>query len=239
MQYASAAVLLHRPLANFGTSGPQHAHGPASKLSRDICVHHACLIAQYIQQYQDMHGSVLTMSWIALHIIATAATTLIASLSGSSATSAKSTAVIRELTCLQTCIKALGELELSHLATRRVRRVIQQAMRILDLDVKVRDAGHNGDFPEAVAAISTGSSGPTLEQGHGGGNYDVSGVGSVAAEDDMALQEAGTCEVPFGGGTMLMADLYTDGLESWDFSEQFLPSGSHTDMLRSFASFME
>lgn len=69
-------------------------------------------------------------------MIATAATTLIANLSEHGTDPGSN----RQLSCLQVCIRALNDLEKSHLPTRRVRRVIQQAMRILGLNEKVDGA---------------------------------------------------------------------------------------------------
>lgn len=132
MQYSAAVILLHRPLAHFG-SCPIGQKSNSEETSRQICVQHACLIAQYLQQYEEFHGSIRTLSWITLHIIATAATTLIATLSE---TSDDRSACHHQLSSLQTCIDSLVELEKSHLPTRRVRRLILHAMRLLNLDSK-------------------------------------------------------------------------------------------------------
>ncbi|CAM1507727.1 Fc.00g045750.m01.CDS01 [Cosmosporella sp. VM-42] len=202
MQYSAAAILLHRPLANFGTSPPNPS--PNSKLSREICVHHACLIAQYLQHYREHHGSVQTMSWIALHMIATASTTLIANLSEHGDDSS----IERQLSCLQSCIRALNELEKSHIPTRRVRKVIQQAMRILDLDTQVNNAIHFG-CDSQIAEFST-----------------ISGSAATADLTDAA-----------GNGAMLMTDLTLDWSETFMSFDEFLPPGSQVDMLQSFESF--
>ncbi|KAF2801806.1 uncharacterized protein BDZ99DRAFT_213426 [Mytilinidion resinicola] len=130
MQYAAALILLHRPVAHFGTDSDSTAHTSASETSRQICVYNACLIAQYLQEYYEKHGSVLTMSWVALHIIATASTTLVANI----AERKGSIGFKSQLSCLQTCMRSLNELEKSHVVTRRVRKVIQHAIRLLDLD---------------------------------------------------------------------------------------------------------
>ncbi|KAF7562913.1 hypothetical protein G7046_g1230 [Stylonectria norvegica] len=204
MQYSAAAILLHRPLATFGSSPPNPS--PSSKVSKDICVHHACLIAQYLQHYQEHHGSVLTMSWIVLHMIATASTTLIANLSENGAGSG----VARQLSCLQTCIRALTELEKSHIPTRRVRKVIQQAMRILCLDTKVNNA----------APLDCGSQSLTEEA-----DFANSHLATIPAD--------GT-----GNGAMLMADFAIDWSEAFLSIDEFLPPGSQIDMLQSFESFL-
>ena len=203
MQYSSAAILLHRPLANFGTSPPNPS--PNSKLSREICVHHACLIAQYLQHYREHHGSVQTMSWIALHMIATASTTLIANLSEHGDDSS----LQRQLSCLQSCIRALSELEKSHVPTRRVRKVIQQAMRILDLDTQVNSAMPLECSSQSIAEVC-----------------DISSSSSTVNLADGA-----------GNGAMLMTDLTVDWSETFLSFDEFLPPGSQVDMLQSFETF--
>lgn len=185
MQYSSAAILLHRPLASFGNSaeGPT----PAGRVSREICINHACLIAQYIRHYQDTHGTVISMSWISLHMIATATTTLIASLSETEVDGGTE----RQLSCLQTCIRALHELEKSHIPTRRVRRVIQQAIRILDLDVRVAGAAPLQGSSEAFSGI------------FGGNEVTVPNEWTATLDDPM-----------------FMGDLSMDISQTWDFFDQ-------------------
>ncbi|KAB5551066.1 fungal-specific transcription factor domain-containing protein [Coniochaeta sp. 2T2.1] len=131
MQYAAAMILLHRPLADFGKDPKQRV--AASEVSRGICVRNACDIAQHLQEYFNQHGSVLTMSWIALHIVATAATTLIGNIAERRAD--------HQLDCLRKCLGALNELEKSHVVTRRVRKVIQHAIRLLNLDATLNVGG--------------------------------------------------------------------------------------------------
>ncbi len=135
MQYSAAVILLHRPLAQFGNDQLDQAR-PSKETSRQICVQHACLIAQYLRQYEVFHGSLRTLSWVALHMIGTAATTLIATLSERS----NSTNATYLFSALQTCIRSLAELEESHLPTRRVRKLILHAMRLLNLESKVNSA---------------------------------------------------------------------------------------------------
>lgn len=156
MQYSAAVILLHRPLAQFGNAQDDpprpNQHGPYSHsqpyghyqttrpspkdTSRQICVQHACLIAQYLQQYEECHGSLRTLSWVALHMIGTAATTLIATLSERPGSSSGSNTTYL-VSSLQTCIRSLGALEESHLPTRRVRKLILHAMRLLNLESKL------------------------------------------------------------------------------------------------------
>ncbi|KAF7559279.1 hypothetical protein G7046_g4886 [Stylonectria norvegica] len=135
MQYLAAMILLHRPLANFGKD--PKLWSSASEISRQVCVENACLIAQSLQEYVDQHGSVLTMSWISLHIVATAATSLIANI----AERRDNTNVEYQLESLRTCLGALNELEKSHVVTRRVKKVIQHAIRLLNLDATINAGG--------------------------------------------------------------------------------------------------
>jgi hypothetical protein len=127
MQYSAALILLHRQLANFGNDS---IRSPESESSRRLCVDNACSIADYIQDYYDQHGSIMTMSWVALHVIATASTTLVANI----AERKVDDDLKRQLSCLQKCMSGLHELEKSHVVTRRVRKVIQHAIRLLNLD---------------------------------------------------------------------------------------------------------
>lgn len=135
MQYFAAMILLHRPLAQFGKE--MALQSSSSEISRQICVDNACSIAKLLQEYHDEHGSVLTMSWIALHIIATASTTLIANIAERKA----GINAERQLGCLRKCLDALNELEKSHVVTRRVRKVIQHAIRLLNLDATIHPFG--------------------------------------------------------------------------------------------------
>ncbi len=128
MQYAAAVILIHRPLAQFGKE--LSLENASAEISRQTCIEHACLIAQYVQQYSACHGSVMTMSWISLHIVATAATSLIANI----AERRLGIDVDHQLDCLRKCLVTLNELEKSHVVTRRVRKVIQSAIRLLNID---------------------------------------------------------------------------------------------------------
>lgn len=133
-------ILLHRPLAQFGKDGEMQSSG--SEMSRQTCIDHACSISQYLQEYHGEHGTVSTMSWIALHIIATASTTLIANV----AERKNAADLERQLNCLRKCLDALSELEKSHVVTRRVRKVIQHAIRLLNLDATINPAGSARQF---------------------------------------------------------------------------------------------
>lgn len=140
----AAMILLHRPLANFGKDPTQST--PANETSRQVCVQNACTIAQYLQDYYDQYGSVLTMSWIALHIVATAATTLIANIAerGADINPGLPTPDA-QLDSLRKCLGSLSELEKSHVVTRRVRKVIQHAIRLLNLDATINAVSGGGN----------------------------------------------------------------------------------------------
>lgn len=147
MQYAAAMILLHRPLAQFGKE--ISLQSSASEISRQTCINHACSIAQYLQEYHEQHGSVSTMSWIALHIIATASTTLIANVA-----ERKASAGASQLEALRKCLNSLSELEKSHVVTRRVRKVIQHAIRLLNLDAVINPAGSARQFMNLPTPLS-------------------------------------------------------------------------------------
>lgn len=150
MQYAAAMILLHRPGAQFGKGTP--CQSSTSETSRQICVDNAVAISQYLQEYTEQHGSVLTMSWIALHIIATASTTLIANIAERRSGSQQEP----QLEALRKCLDSLSELEKSHTVTRRVRKVIQQAIRLLNLDATVKlSSGSSNNFLASSVSLMT------------------------------------------------------------------------------------
>lgn len=155
MQYSAALILLHRPLAEFGKNPSEEC--PPSEVSRRLCVEQACAIADYLQQYHDSYGSVMTMSWISLHIVATAATTLIANI----AERRGDLDVSRQLESVRKCLGTLNELETSHVVTRRVRKVIQQAIRLLNLDATINSGGSAWqqpcNLPVAVPFVTNGA----------------------------------------------------------------------------------
>ncbi|KAL2204800.1 hypothetical protein CC79DRAFT_1370615 [Sarocladium strictum] len=150
MQYAAAMILLHRPGAQFGKGTP--CQTSTSETSRQICVDNAVAISQYLQEYTEQHGSVLTMSWIALHIIATASTTLIANIAERRSGATQEP----QLEALRKCLDSLSELEKSHTVTRRVRKVIQQAIRLLNLDATVKSSsGSSNGFLASSVSLMT------------------------------------------------------------------------------------
>jgi len=134
MQYCSAIILLHRSEAQFGTSGDTTTESIAA---RRKCVANACQIAQILQNYQLVYGSVSTMSGVALHAIATATTTLIAHIAESRGKGdcIDESLIVNQLGYLKQCMRALGQLEKSYHVTRRVRKIIQLVMQVSNLDL--------------------------------------------------------------------------------------------------------
>jgi hypothetical protein len=156
MQFAAAMILLHRPGAQFGKDASLQSS--ASKISRQICVDNAVAISRYLQEYCEQHGSVLTMSWIALHVVATASTTLIANIAERRAGLQQE----QQLEALRKCLDSLSELEKSHVVTRRVRKVIQQAIRLLNLDGTINSVnGNSKTFAVSGIALTNPLSYPT------------------------------------------------------------------------------
>ncbi|CAK7236489.1 hypothetical protein SBRCBS47491_009655 [Sporothrix bragantina] len=186
MQYAAAMILLHRPLAQFGKDltalGAPDAASSAEQ-SRQICIDHAGRIAGYLQEYAECHGSVMTMSWVSLHIVATAATTLIANIA-ERRPGADPTALASQLDSLRRCLGTLSELEKSHVVTRRVRKVIQSAIRLLNIDAVIQTGGGSSSVGGGMMMMSasTGATGMMADWmtpfgsscgggGGGGGNH--------------------------------------------------------------------
>ena len=141
MQYYSAIILLHRSAAHFGTTIKPTAD---SEVARQKCVYNACQIAQILKNYQTIHGSVSTMSGVALHAIATGATTLIANIAeaGGKEDRLDGSSMASQLSYLKQCMRALSQLEKSYHVTRRVRKIIQLVIQLsnLDLDQQLNEA---------------------------------------------------------------------------------------------------
>jgi hypothetical protein len=137
MQYCSAVILIHRPAAHFGTAGTDSTASANSEAARKTCVAKACQLARIIQDYQNHHGSVSTMSGVALHTIAMAATTLIANIveSRGSGSGVPRSPIQNQILSLKQCMHALGQLEKSYCVTRRVRKIIQLVIRLLNLNL--------------------------------------------------------------------------------------------------------
>jgi uncharacterized protein (UPF0147 family) len=98
------------------------------------------------------------MSWIALHVVATASTTLIANIAERRAGLQQE----QQLEALRKCLDSLSELEKSHVVTRRVRKVIQQAIRLLNLDGTINSVnGNSKTFAVSGIALTNPLSYPT------------------------------------------------------------------------------
>lgn len=135
MQYCSAVILIHRSTANFGTAGANSVATASCEAARDACVAKACQLAHIVQDYQNHHGSVLTMSGVALHTIAMAATTLVANIVESSGSGTSGSPIRNQILSLKQCMRALSQLETSYCVTRRVRKLIQLVIRLLNLNL--------------------------------------------------------------------------------------------------------
>lgn len=128
MEYYSSKIHLHRPTAHFGS--PLAAIEAQSSLSRHICIENAENVANAIANYGNMYGDASTMSGIALHMIATATTILIANVAEK-----RSTDTSRQMEALQTCIRGLCELEKTYIVARRVRRIIRLILGLCHVDI--------------------------------------------------------------------------------------------------------
>lgn len=87
-------------------------------------------MAQLLQEYCCHHGGASTLSGVALHAIATAATALIASVAEQSPHTNKGS----QLMALKTCVRSLGELEKTFPVAQRVRRTLQLVIRLCHLE---------------------------------------------------------------------------------------------------------
>ena len=128
MEYYSSKIHLHRPTANFGSS--LAVTGAQDSLSRGICIENAENVASAIANYRSLYGDVSTMSGIGLHMIATAATILIANIAEK-----RSSDTSRRISALQTCIRGLCELEKTYIVARRVRRIIRLILCLCHVDI--------------------------------------------------------------------------------------------------------
>lgn len=128
MQFYSSKMILHRATANFGSTRTQS--GAQSNRSQQICIANARNVATALQDYRLAYGEATTMSGVALHIIATASTILIAGIA-----ERRSEDVSDLCLALKTCVRSLREMEKTYLVARRVRRIIRLVMSLCHLDV--------------------------------------------------------------------------------------------------------
>ncbi|OJD19355.1 hypothetical protein AJ78_00717 [Emergomyces pasteurianus Ep9510] len=128
MQYCAALIILYRPLAGFGKVDTRKVE-TADKF-RNICVHNAIKIANYLADYRAYHNSATTLSGIALHIIEMACTILISDI----AERLKTTDVTNEYTYLAICVQTLLELEQTYLVAQKVRKILKKIINVCNLD---------------------------------------------------------------------------------------------------------
>jgi hypothetical protein len=140
MQYYSALILLCRPSAGFGTSGPPENPNDTSDIttqSRATCVQSAMSMGDLIEGYKRQHGDAASMSGVGLHPISTAATVLIAEIVDGkkmSSTALKYGSTTQQhFRCLKRCILTLAELEKTYLVAKRVRKIVRMLMRLCNL----------------------------------------------------------------------------------------------------------
>lgn len=173
MEYYSSKIHLYRPTANFGSSEAQDS------LSRGICIENAVNIAGAIANYSNMHGDVTTMSGVGLHMIATATTILIANIAEKCRVSDTS----RQMRALQTCIRALCELEKTYIVARRVRRIIRLILGLCHVDIGI--AGPQQPLPildNTAGATGAGAEEPVDLFSSSGANAGSLGFRDVAMD---------------------------------------------------------
>lgn len=128
MQYSSALILLHRPTARFGIA-PTHA-SPDSLSARQTCVQHATRIIHLVQDYRQHHGSASTMLGTALYNVTIAGIVLIAHMADDSSGAGVGP---QQLACIDTCIRALEEMEGSSQVAQKVLKQLRYLMRRCNL----------------------------------------------------------------------------------------------------------
>lgn len=128
MQFYSTKIILHRAIAGFGSTLTQST--AQNNTSKQICIDNAKNIASALQDFRLTYGEATTMSGVALHVIATASTVLIACIAE------KRSADLSDLClALKTCIRSLSEMEKTYPVARRVRKIIRLIMGLCYLDV--------------------------------------------------------------------------------------------------------
>lgn len=145
MQYCAALILLHRPAANYGMIA-NHDLPESSAAAQQICISNAKRIAHILEDYQ-MRYPACTLSGITLHIMATAATTLIADIVQQRVQPQE-----EGIRCLRQVMKALRQLEKSYTVTRRVKKIIQLTMTFLNLDINQHSMRPESFIPHVQSA---------------------------------------------------------------------------------------
>ncbi|EXJ56098.1 hypothetical protein A1O7_09029 [Cladophialophora yegresii CBS 114405] len=128
LMFCAAMILLHQPTAKFGSRSSSESEA-GSAYSRRQCITYSAAMASCLQNFQQQHGDVTTLSGVALHSIALASTTLVALIAEK-----KSADVSAQMRSLKTCVRALGELESTYVVARRARKIIQLIIRVCHLE---------------------------------------------------------------------------------------------------------
>lgn len=179
MQYCSAVIILYRPLADFGIDNAEKTHNSAQ--FRLVCVSHARDVGRYIEDYRRKHNNATTLSGIALHIISTAATTLVADIA-----ERRHCDVSDEFNCLISCVRTLLELEQTYLVASQVRKILKLVIRLCNIETpQIQNASTLPDNFTVGASAETSpassSSHPSSSPGDSKGNI-ISGEDSADEE---------------------------------------------------------
>ena len=261
MQYYSALILLNRPKAGFGTSSSSsNAHDvpDVTAQSRSSCLQSAVQVANLLQDYEKQHGSASMLSGVALHIISTAATILIAEIAdrkGIATTEASETKTIQQyFWCLKRCTTSLSELEKSYLVARRVRKIVQLIMKLCNLGESQQTQYHptQPDQAQRSSTLTNGAAGSdtstliTKEEAthpdqfvHDGSQFSKMDV--IRDTTPQSLNRDSDLDLPTPvDGTQM------PGVPQWDTSwsiddfysvDENAPNTSQMDILYSFESF--
>lgn len=151
IQFCAAMILLHQPVAKFGSRSLESEDRSAH--SRRQCIHFATTIASYLQDFQQQYGDATQLSGVALHSTALAATTLIAIIA-----ERKSPDVSARMQSLRSCVLALAELETTYRVARRVRKIIQLIIRVCHLETEFVESQHRSASASSHPATLVGNS---------------------------------------------------------------------------------
>ncbi|OAX81431.1 hypothetical protein ACJ72_04224 [Emergomyces africanus] len=190
MQYCAAIIILYRPLAGFGKADTGKVE-TADKF-RNICVHNAIKIANYLADYRAYHNSATTLSGIALHIIEMACTIFISDI----AERLKTTDVTNEYTYLAICVQTLLELEQTYLVAQKVRKILKKIISMCNLDslrlkqiVAYLDTQfqHSHSLPPSSHTKTSSSSRISVLDEFGNPGTDHSGRAETSAHEEQYL----------------------------------------------------
>ncbi|KIW88706.1 uncharacterized protein Z519_10752 [Cladophialophora bantiana CBS 173.52] len=182
MQYYSCKIHLHRPTANFGVKMSE-MDAQCNK-SRQICIDNAKNIATALQDYRNMYGNASNLSGVALHVIATASTILIADIA-----ERRSADVAFQFSALKTCVRTLGELEKTYIVARRVRRIIQLVMRLCHFESEYLDFQQANDVGRNPASLFFAVQDAGTERTSFQPSDDHTGLPSLSAYSPLCIDE--------------------------------------------------